>query len=95
MFISNLCTQSFAKPLTIYNFLSLQSDDFLVLPEGVHLEETKTILDAVNANNVHVSVDKNIKRTTAEPSSSSVLKLRGSAGILYIFMDRSILVQGV
>ena len=72
--------------------MSLQSDDFLVLPEGVHLDETKAILDAVNADNVHVSVDKNIiLPTTSKQSSSSVLKLRGSAGIIH----RQILIHGV
>ena len=67
--------------------MSLQSDDFLVLPEGVHLDETKAMLDAVIADNVHVSVDKNIKPTTSKQSSSSVLKLRGSAGIIHRYID--------
>ena len=53
-----------------------------MLPEGVHLDQTKAILDNISLDNVNVSVDKN---TPSEPSSSSVLKLRGSAGIICIF----------
>ena len=54
-----------------------------MLPEGVHLDETKAILDTVEIDNVQANADKNPKHTTSpqeEPSSSSVLKLRGSAG---------------
>ncbi|CAB4038222.1 UBX domain-containing 1, partial [Paramuricea clavata] len=57
------------------------SDDFLVLPEGVHLDEVKATLDTVNVDNVQANPDTNTKLTTSQqqPPTSSVLKLRGSA----------------
>ena len=56
-----------------------------MLPERVHLDEVKATLDTVNIDNVQANPDTNTKLTTSQqqPSTSSVLKLRGSAGTSY------------
>ena len=44
------------------NFLLFQSDDFLVLPEGLHLDEAKALLDSLTLDNV----DDQPKATTSQ-----------------------------
>ena len=55
-----------------------------MLPEGLHLDEAKAILDTVNLDNVQANMADTPKPITSgqqQQSSSSVLTLRGSAGI--------------
>ena len=55
-----------------------------MLPEEVYVDEAKAVLDTFNLdcaqNNTDVSTTK---ATTFEQTSSSVLKLRGSAGTVH------------
>ncbi|XP_028399102.1 uncharacterized protein LOC114522573 [Dendronephthya gigantea] len=58
-----------------------ESNDFLELPEGVHLHEAKTILDVLTTDDVKSGADSNTQSSTStqQQQSSSVLQLRGSS----------------
>ena len=82
-----VASRPLAQGFAIKHFLLFQSDDFLVLPEGIHLDEAKALLETVNLDNVPANVEDKPKPTTSlqqQPSTSSVLKLRESTGVIML-----------